>query len=523
MSLQISYVSPESINPAAYNPRTIDEASFHGLVASVRTFGLVDPLIVNQRTGNLVGGHQRLKAALHLKLEQVPVVFVDVDEATEKALNVSLNNPLIQGKFSDTLEELLNGLKAPLGGLLDELRLTDLPSMDMRLVSFEVSTAPPTQPPAQDAQTSSSVSLEEKFLVPPFSVLDARQGYWQARKRAWLSLGIQSEVGRGDNLLGMSNTILEPDPEKREEARKLALKATPGGHSGSEKSNYKSFGKAIQIHAWAKENGIDQVPPPGGTSIFDPVLSELAYRWFSPASGLVLDPFAGGSVRGVVASKLGRRYIGIELRPEQVEANKAQALSICQEPPPEWICESSVNIPDLITEEVDFIFSCPPYADLEVYSDDPRDLSNMEYSKFLGFYRDIIQKAVDRLKTNRFACFVVGEVREKKGGGFYRSFVPDTIKAFEDAGARFYNEGILVTPVGTLALRASRIFLGGRKLAKAHQNVLLFCKGDPNEAMKACGKLGEYDLPFDVPEESVGSDPTEYGEVVTSIGEEGSV
>ncbi|MGB3312861.1 MAG: DNA methyltransferase, partial [Albidovulum sp.] len=62
-----------------------------------------------------------------------------------------------------------------------------------------------------------------------------------------------------------------------------------------------------------------------GTSIFDPVLCEIAYRWFCPQGGTVLDPFAGGSVRGIVASQLGRAYVGIELRAEQVAANQAQA------------------------------------------------------------------------------------------------------------------------------------------------------------------------------------------------------
>src|SRR5688572_19200861 len=76
-----------------------------------------------------------------------------------------------------------------------------------------------------------------------------------------------------------------------------------------------------------------------GTSIFDPVLCEVAYRWFCPPGGLVLDPFAGGSVRGIVASKLGRHYVGIDLRPEQVEANVAQAKRLCKgkaEPEPHW-------------------------------------------------------------------------------------------------------------------------------------------------------------------------------------------
>ena len=72
-----------------------------------------------------------------------------------------------------------------------------------------------------------------------------------------------------------------------------------------------------------------------GTSIFDPVLCEIAYRWFCPPGGTVLDPFAGGSVRGIVASRLGRRYVGIELRAEQVAANIAQ-LHLAGNPPPEW-------------------------------------------------------------------------------------------------------------------------------------------------------------------------------------------
>ena len=66
-----------------------------------------------------------------------------------------------------------------------------------------------------------------------------------------------------------------------------------------------------------------------GTSIFDPVLCELAYRWFCPPGGHVLDPFAGGSVRGIVAAKLGRKYVGIDLSARQIEANMEQAARIC--------------------------------------------------------------------------------------------------------------------------------------------------------------------------------------------------
>src|SRR5688572_26019357 len=73
-----------------------------------------------------------------------------------------------------------------------------------------------------------------------------------------------------------------------------------------------------------------------GTSIFDPVLCELIYRWFCPPRGVVFDPFAGGSVRGIVASKLGRAYVGIDLAEGQLAANRMQADAICDEPMPDW-------------------------------------------------------------------------------------------------------------------------------------------------------------------------------------------
>ena len=224
-----------------------------------------------------------------------------------------------------------------------------------------------------------------------------------------------------------------------------------------------------------------------GVSIFDPVMCELAYRWFSPPGGIVLDPFAGGSARGIVASRLGRNYVGVELRAEQVEANKAQ-IDLCNDNLPVWHCGDSRNIDKICAEvEADMIFGCPPYADLEVYSDDPQDLSTLDYKDFLPAYREIIAKTCSRLKDNRFACFVVGDVRDKKGN--YYNFVGDTVQAFLDAGLKYYNEAVLVTAVGSLPIRAGRQFSAGRKLGKTHQNVLVFVKGDGKKAADDCGTV----------------------------------
>jgi DNA modification methylase len=286
-----------------------------------------------------------------------------------------------------------------------------------------------------------SVKLADRFGVAPFTVLNAREGWWQERKRQWISCGIQSEVGRKDNLLGMSETILEKS----------------GSHLGA------------------------------GTSIFDPVLAELAYRWFSPQNGIILDPFAGGSVRGIVAVKTDRQYIGCDLRQEQIDANKEQGASITPDNQPIWHCSDSRNI-DRVCKgiEADMIFSCPPYADLEVYSDNPKDLSTLEYKEFVEAYREIIAKTCSLLKQDAFACFVVGDVRDKKGN--YYNFVGDTIQAFLDAGLSYYNEAILITCVGTLPIRAGRTFASTRKLGKTHQNVLVFLKGNAKKAVAKCGE-----------------------------------
>lgn len=235
-----------------------------------------------------------------------------------------------------------------------------------------------------------------------------------------------------------------------------------------------------------------------GTSIFDPVLCELAYRWFCPQGGMILDPFAGGSVRGIVAAKLGRRYTGIELRTEQVAANRAQTGILDDgEPAPIWIEGDSRHIEQHVGADwpgADFLFSCPPYADLERYSDNPDDLSTLAYPEFRAAYAEIIAASVRLLKPNRFACFVVGDVRDKKG--FYYGFPWHTIQAFEDAGARLYNEAVLVTAVGSLPIRAGRAFESARKLGKTHQNILVFCKGDPKAATATigpveCGDMGD--------------------------------
>ena len=312
--------------------------------------------------------------------------------------------------------------------------------------------------------------LAQRFTVPPFTVLNARDGAWQERKRAWIGIGIESETGRsGDIVPNGSSRPPEQDGCYMRRSRKSEL-------LGLSESARRLAGGYTEQDGTMKASS--------GTSIFDPVLCELSYSWFCPAAGHVLDPFAGGSVRGIVAALLGRRYTGIELRPEQITANREQAARICGAIRPEWIEGDSRNAAAIAPGSYDFVFSCPPYGDLERYSDDPRDLSTLDHDAFAVAYAEVIAAAVALLRPDRFACFVVGDYRDKKG--IYRGFPAETCKAFERAGCALYNEAILVTSVGSLPIRVGKQFTASRKLGKTHQNVLVFVKGDPRLAAAAC-------------------------------------
>ena len=314
--------------------------------------------------------------------------------------------------------------------------------------------------------------LRDRFIMAPFSVLNTREGSWRKRVDAWKSLGIQSEIGRSKDLTYKG--IVDMKAKYDEEG-----KTKGGSHEAySDAHLRKKIGMRMS-----------------GTSIFDPVLCEMAYLWWAGAPGLeaaddtyapiVIDPFAGGSVRGIVASIMGCKYWGCELRAEQVEGNKAQLETVeVGRYKPKWVQGDSLETMPK-APPADFIFSCPPYGNLEVYSDDPNDISNRTYEGFLETYREIIKRSCDRLHNNRFACFVVANYRDKGRKGSLVDFVGDTVKAFEDSGLQYYNEVTLINCVGTGALRCNTNFIRGhRKVVKLHQNVLVFVKGSAEEAGK---------------------------------------
>lgn len=421
----------EDLIPYALNSREHSDLQVAQISASIREFGFTNPVLIDEEN-NLIAGHGRVLAARKLNLVDVPAITITgLDERKRRALVIADNKLALNADWND--ESL-------------KIELEDLATDFGELMGFSGDELAEILGLGEEPENVEHGALAARFGVPPFSILNARDGWWQKRKRGWLSLGIISEKGRED---------VPPT-------------------SGRAGFNFNS----------AQDTKINH----DGGSVFCPVLCELAYTWFSPKNGVVLDPFAGGSVRGIIASQLGRKYVGVELRPEQVEANREQAKEICSDNLPVWHCDDSRNIPEVCADvEADFLFSCPPYADLEVYSDDPKDISGLSYEDFKPAYLDIITKACAKLKEDRFACFVVGDVRDKNGN--YYNFVGDTVESFKAAGLHYYNEAILATPIGTLPIRAGRQFDRTRKLGKGHQNVLVFVKGNGKKAAQNLEKI----------------------------------
>jgi hypothetical protein len=125
MRLELRRVA--DLRPADYNPRTITPEALAGLRASIETWGMVEPIVWNRRSGRVVGGHQRLKALQEAGEETVVVSVVDLSDAEERALNLTLNNDALMGSFNERTNELLAAAKEALSEeLFKDLRFEEI-------------------------------------------------------------------------------------------------------------------------------------------------------------------------------------------------------------------------------------------------------------------------------------------------------------------------------------------------------------------------------------------------------------
>lgn len=380
-------------------------------------------------TGEIIAGHGRLLAAQQLGLDTVPCITATDWTDAQKKAYVIADNKLALNAGWD--DEMLKLEFKELGEFNFDLQLTGFSLEELGDLFDD------REDPYADGEKG---NLSKVYGQPPFSILDTRKGDWMERKRGWRDL-------IGDNGESREGTL------------------SSGGLMESVNS---------------------------GVSLLDPVLAEIVVNWFGKIGGTAMDPFAGDTVFGYVAGHTGIEFHGIELRKEQADLNQQRCDA--DGLPCTYYNDTSENMDEYIDDaSMDLVFSCPPYADLEVYSDDPNDLSNMSHDDFFMVYKRILQKTYAKLRDNRFAVIVMGEVRNKAGR--YIGTIPKTIEIMEEAGYQYYNEIILVNSAGTLPIRAGQQMQATRKIGKMHQNVLVFLKGD---AKTAAAELGEIQMQMDV-------------------------
>ena len=407
----MSKLKISEIKPNPNNPRNIKREQLDKLKQSIKDFPQmfnIRPIIVDENN-MVLGGNMRLKALEELGYDDVSIIKVD-DLTEEQKKEFIIKDNLSYGDWDWDMLELDWDIE-----LLQDWGL-EMPIVDDKITDVKLT----------------HNKLTDTFVVPPFSILDTRQGYWIERKSSWKDL-INDNGESRENLLDTGGIV-------------------------STLNN--------------------------GVSILDPVLAEVVGRWFAIPNSNVFDCFAGDTIFGYVSSYLGHNFTGIELREEQAKLNNDRVKSMTAK----YICDDGQNVDKHIEENSqDLLFSCPPYFDLEVYSDLPNDASNQsDYQDFIKILDNAFSKSIKCLKDNRFAVIVVGDVRDKKG--FYYGFNDDVKQIFKRNGMSLYNEMVLVESIGTLPQRVG-MYMKNRKIGKCHQNIFVFYKGDTSKIAEIYPKL----------------------------------
>ena len=183
-----------SLVPYARNARTHSPAQVDKIAASIREFGFLNPIITDGQNG-IVAGHGRVMAAQKLGLDTLPTIdAAHLTEAQRRAYVLADNRLALDAGWDNDLLRI-------------ELQDLDASGFDLSLTGFEIDEIAALDMLAEaeilpgEGDNPSTMSLADKFGIAPFSVLNAREGWWQNRKRAWLALGIKSEMGRGEHLI----------------------------------------------------------------------------------------------------------------------------------------------------------------------------------------------------------------------------------------------------------------------------------------------------------------------------------
>lgn len=218
----------------------------------------------------------------------------------------------------------------------------------------------------------------------------------------------------------------------------------------------------------------DKMTLPGSkyeTSIFNPHLAMMILSAYCPQNARIYDAFAGGGTRAIVAASMGHDYVGVEIRGDEVDRIRERGDFLGKKF--EIVCADS-SFYQIEPETFNFSYSCPPYYDLEVYSNLEGDMSNAAtYEEFLELLQASLSVTFKGLGRGSMCCWVVGNFRSKDGS--LRHFSGDTARLGIEIGFQLWDEIIWWGASGAAHQRAGQ-FSANRKSVRVHENIIVFKK-----------------------------------------------
>src|SRR5258706_9630308 len=214
-------------------------------------------------------------------------------------------------------------------------------------------------------------------------------------------------------------------------------------------------------------------------SVFPAPLAEwIILRYGGPSGGLIIDAFAGGPPRAIVAAMMGYKYVGYDIRQEQIDENIGTITRLGCESSISYHCGDGTLLLGSATNSYDFSLTCSPYWNLEVYSDLPNDLSNLpDYETFDHAMLNCAKAHYRVMKPSSFVCIVTCPFRQggNKDENELRDFPGDTVRNFRTAGFMLWQKIVLSRNFASAAVRSTTSWKG-LKLVPRHEELLVFRK-----------------------------------------------
>lgn len=266
-----------------------------------------------------------------------------------------------------------------------------------------------------------------------------------------------SRPGKGKEWFATTTTVWRVDELIRKRVRDWRRLTEETGHTGARNETFRADHDSVYT---------------GSHSVFPaPLVEWILLRYGGPAGGRVLDAFAGGPPRGLVSSIMGMEYHGFEIRQAQIDENLKVAQRLKLKNLHYHLSDGRFLEPEI--GQFDCALTCPPYYNLEVYSDQADDISSFRsYDEFNASMWVCAHSHRPKMKPGSFVCIVVGPLRDKKTGELI-DFRAHTVENFRDAGFIFWQEIILSKNFGSAAKRSTNSWKG-LKLVPIHEFLLVF-------------------------------------------------